>query len=86
MKGFQSLQGVWKHLFDSFNLHAHFLPFIVHLYILNLKSPKIFIDFNLITFLSVDLTSTHHGSKFKYEFDELSINFFYIRNLRIHRP
>ena len=43
IKGFQYLKRVWKHLFGSFHLHAHFLPSIVHFRFLNLKIPKIII-------------------------------------------
>ena len=77
IKGFQSLQGVWKSLFGLFHLRAHFLPFTVHLHFLNIKKiPKIFLDFNLLTFLSMDLTSTCHCSNLKIRFEELSINLF----------
>ena len=78
IKGFQSSQGVWKHLFSSFHLCAHFLPFIVHLYFLNLKRQKIFLDFNLIAFLLVDSTSTCHCSNRKIRFEELSLIFWYV--------
>ena len=65
------------HLFCSFHLRAHFLPFTVHLRFLNLKkTTKIFIDFNLLTFLPVDLNLTCRCSNLKSYFDELSINLF----------
>ena len=41
IKGFQSSQGVWKHLFGSFHLSAHFLPFTIYFCFLNLKIPKL---------------------------------------------
>ena len=59
IKGFQSLKRVWKHLFGSFHLQAHFLPFIDHFRFLNIKkTPKMFLNFNILTFFSVDSTST----------------------------
>ena len=40
------------------------------------KTPKIFLDFNLLTFLPMDSTSTHYCSNLKIRFKELSINLF----------
>ena len=52
--------------FSSFHHHFRFL---------NIKIPKIASDFNLLTFLPVDSTSTCHCSNLKISFEELSINF-----------
>ena len=49
-KGFQSSQGVWKHLFGSFHLRTHNLHFIVHLHFFNQKIPK-----NIFWFQSLNL-------------------------------
>ena len=76
IKGFQTSKEVWKHLIGSFHSRVHLIPFIDHFHFLNLKKPKISLDFNLLTFLFVDLTLTRHCSRFKSEFEELSINFF----------
>ena len=75
IKGFQSSKGIWKHLIDTSLFCIHLLHLIDHLRFLNLKIPKIFVDFNLITFFSVDSTSTRHCSSLKIEFKELSIIF-----------
>ena len=72
IKGFQSLKGVWKRLINSFYSRIH-LPFINHFCFLYLKTPKIFLDFKLLTFLFMDSISTHHYSNLKFRFEELSI-------------
>ena len=58
IKGFLSSKGVWKHLICSSHSRVYFLPFIDHLYFINLKIPKIFLDFDLLTILLVDSTLT----------------------------
>ena len=69
IKGFQYLKRVWKHLFGSFHLYAHFLPSINHFRFLNLKIPKkLASDFNLLMFLPMDSTSTCHCSNLKISF------------------
>ena len=75
-QGFESLKGVWNQLFNSFHLQAHFLPFINHFRFLNPKIPKKNSDFNLLTFLPVDSTSTFHCYNLTIRFQELSINLF----------
>ena len=73
IKGFESLKGVWKHLLSSSHFRAHLLLFIDLLYFLHLKMPKIFLNFNIITFFLVHSTSTFHCYNLKIEFEELSI-------------
>ena len=84
---FQILKSLFHHWSRVFNLrkefrsiwlvhliaHIHLLPFINHLHFLNLKIPKIFLDFNILTFLHMDSTLTHHYSKFQNKFKELNI-------------
>ena len=47
---------------------------------------KIVSDFNLLTFLSLDSTSTCHYSNLKIKFEELSINFVWYVKSCIRRP
>ena len=59
-----------------------FVPFFVYVSFFSLitlffviKNTKIFLDFNILFDLHMDLTLTCHYSKFQTEFKELSINF-----------
>ena len=76
IKGFQSSNGVWKHLINFSHFRKHLLPSIDHFHFLNLKIPKKSSDFNILTLLYVDSASTHQCSNLKSDFEELSINFF----------
>ena len=71
IKGFEYLKGVWQVHFIS-QIH---LLFIDHHYFLNLKLPKLFLDFNLWILISMDSTSLATFLNFKTEFEELSIIF-----------
>ena len=73
MKGFQSLKGVWKNLIGKCHFYAHLLLSIDHFRFLNLKMPQKFLDFNLLTFLPIDSTSTCHFSNLQIRFEELNI-------------
>ena len=62
-------------MIGSFHFHIFFLSSIIFNFLIE-KYQNIILDFNLLTFHLVDMTSTHRYSKFKYEFEELSIKFF----------
>ena len=77
IKGFQSLQGVWKHFFSLISSARTFSSFHQSFLLSKSKnSRKISCDFNLLTFLSMDLTLTRHYSNLKIIFEELSIDLF----------
>ena len=60
------------------------MHFLNYLYLLNLKIPKLFLDFNILSFLPVELTFTHHYYKFPNRIQRVEFNFLYV-NLRIQR-
>ena len=63
IKGFQSSKRVYKHLVIYFISYVHLLC-IDNLCFINLKILQIFIDFNFLTFLLVDLTDFENLSIF----------------------